>query len=721
MKPLIWKELQENARWAAMIVLLFGGYAVSYGRFCMCDSFFAFVSFVGALFGGGLGILQIMYESRGDRLAHLLHRPLSRSRIFLAKAFAGTGLYLTAMGIPFVLFVIRVSTTHLALPFRWETLLPWLADILTGLVYYFAGILAAERQGRWFGSRGLGFSVALLCSFLVWNVSQFWHAVFVILALGGLVAVAAWGVFLTGGDNEQRMPLFAKATLAITVLIGLMVLSVEGKVIAFESIVPRDARISGKSYLLNRAGRLLVLDRSANQVAKVTELDGREIDQFSRSNHDLNTRLYLLFAPAVSGGFPKEGSYRIFGRMYIEYEHKSIPRGERWFYVAEHGRLVGFDIVLNRLLGSIGPDGFSPGEPSKKVRFEGELYFRTNGRFVVPPDCVAFTSGVYAVDFGRREITSLFIPTAGETLLWAGPLQDNTQDSANVVAVTNRSVHIVSNSTGDVIALPLAYDRGDYELLTVYQVEKPQRWVVRYEPSFHQGLAARDTLPQHFVEYSATGQEISRTTVRPFAWHEPTNYQPWFGAVTAPAEAFLLLGTIRHEFIGTSSPSGAFGTNGVCGALCSFVLGSRMNDPGDLSPLAICLVDMLYGILPHPIDLCFGISNRRILNYAAGVLLNGMLGATCCLLLARQYAYSLRQCLIWTSAGFLFGPIGVLVMLAIQHWPARLPCPACGKLRQVTHEICESCGAHQAPPPLDGTEVFESGTDTVEPAFLTKY
>ena len=40
--------------------------------------------------------------------------------------------------------------------------LPWLADVLTGLVYYFAGMLTAQREARWYGSRCLGLAAALV-------------------------------------------------------------------------------------------------------------------------------------------------------------------------------------------------------------------------------------------------------------------------------------------------------------------------------------------------------------------------------------------------------------------------------------------------------------------------------------------------------------------------------------------------------------------------------
>ena len=64
--------------------------------------------------------------------------------------------YLLALGIPFVCFETwKARPGNLLAPYHWRMSLPWLADILSGLVYYFAGMLMAQRAARWYGSRGL--------------------------------------------------------------------------------------------------------------------------------------------------------------------------------------------------------------------------------------------------------------------------------------------------------------------------------------------------------------------------------------------------------------------------------------------------------------------------------------------------------------------------------------------------------------------------------------
>ena len=58
----------------------------------------------------------------------------------------------------------------------------------------------------------------------------------------------------------------------------------------------------------------------------------------------------------------------------------------------------------------------------------------------------------------------------------------------------------------------------------------------------------------------------------------------------------------------------------------------------------------------------------------------------------------------WDSS---WARLGFLLMLALLEWPVREQCPACGRMRVVTHEHCEHCSKPFALPLHDGTEVFE--------------
>src|SRR5207247_7403761 len=89
-------------------------------------------------------------------------------------------------------------------------------------------------------------------------------------------------------------------------------------------------------------------------------------------------------------------------------------------------------------------------------------------------------------------------------------------------------------------------------------------------------------------------------------------------------------------------------------------------------------------------------------------LLSSLIAATTALIIGRRYAFETRRLWLWTSLGFLLGPLGVAVMVALLEWPARETCPSCGRKRVVTRAECPHCGAAFRAPAPDGTEIFEA-------------
>ena len=198
-----------------------------------------FFCLIGVLSAAALGFLQVFFDGHGDKRSLLLHRPLSPSRIFLARVSSpGVSLYVLALGIPFVCLESWYATPgHIPAPYHWRTGLPWLADILSGLVFYFAGMLTAQREARWYGSRCLPLAGAFFCSYLVWALPEFWQALVAIGIMGSFMGLAAWGSFCAGGDYvPQRY--FARAALSMTFLAGLLIMSVMGKQMIGERFDP---------------------------------------------------------------------------------------------------------------------------------------------------------------------------------------------------------------------------------------------------------------------------------------------------------------------------------------------------------------------------------------------------------------------------------------------------------------------------------------------------
>jgi hypothetical protein len=90
------------------------------------------------------------------------------------------------------------------------------------------------------------------------------------------------------------------------------------------------------------------------------------------------------------------------------------------------------------------------------------------------------------------------------------------------------------------------------------------------------------------------------------------------------------------------------------------------------------------------------------------VLVSAAICGVACFLLARRNAFSIAGTLGWSIFGLVAGIWGLLLLLMLVEWPMRVSCPSCRKLRVVSREICEHCGAPHQSPACDGTEVFES-------------
>jgi hypothetical protein len=245
------------------------------------------------------------------------------------------------------------------------------------------------------------------------------------------------------------------------------------------------------------------------------------------------------------------------------------------------------------------------------------------------------------------------------------------------------------------LAAPRAYEVAKYHITRLGRLENPPRYWIWYEPAWHLGLRTLRTMPAYVVVYDSAGHEILprrevpqhpgdiRNITPRQTLFEPTSALPWFGLVTAPAEAVGLVGAMDY-------------------------LESKVRDNhGTQMPL---LLRFLYAATQ------FFIPGNRwdtdayaslVLAYASLMLLSAVACALACFLLTRRYAFSRIRRIGWTLCGFLLGAVGLLLMLALQDWPARIACQKCHKPRVVTREICEHCGALHAMPALDGTEIFE--------------
>jgi hypothetical protein len=295
---------------------------------------------------------------------------------------------------------------------------------------------------------------------------------------------------------------------------------------------------------------------------------------------------------------------------------------------------------------------------------------------------------VYAVDYARRTIRLFFTPRTGEIVTHARWWRDELQqDRAGIVISTDRSFHFLHADGKPAVTLPRVVEREKIGVIVVGPLDKRERYYALYLPwiprnSFLEPEDLKRT-PGYLLEYDATGREVARQTVPPPPFPTAPYAQALFGLVTPIPEAATLVGVSRW----LRSEGRAHG----CAqkpVLLTYLENIKYYIPGT-APDATTPG----GLVPA---------------YLALILISAAACAWVCFMLARQYAFSRARCLGWGIVGLFFGWVGLVLMLVLQDWPARVPCPKCGGLRVVTRDTCERCGALYASPAADGTEILES-------------
>jgi hypothetical protein len=211
------------------------------------------------------------------------------------------------------------------------------------------------------------------------------------------------------------------------------------------------------------------------------------------------------------------------------------------------------------------------------------------------------------------------------------------------------------------------------------------------------GLDILETMPAYVVEYDTKGSEIARTAVPPRPggaraigprdpFNEPSFTPGLAGLVTSPAETAVLVGTTRY-----------LASDAEANKDTEYVLLLRF--------LLFTTQFFIPGVRWNP-----STHAGLVIAFAALMTVSAVVSAFACFLLARRHSFSRAAVLGWALLGFFFGWVGAVLMLALHEWPARIECPKCLKLRVVTRDRCEHCGAAHAVPQADGTEIFEQSS-----------
>jgi len=692
MRSLIWKEWREHFKLAVVpSILLLGPMAVLGVPMLLEAKYLAYVSLVAALYGALLGFLQVHSESMGDKRSVLLHRPLSRTRIFLAKVIAGMALYHAALLVPTVIAIILAATPgHVGAPFEWGMAVPWFVDVFTGLVYYFAGMLVAQRQARWYASRCLPLAAGLCASILVWNVTEWWHALLVIGLMSGLVALGAWGSTF-GDSNWGPQPRWARLGLAGTLLTGWLAIGFGTKVVIAREVVPLYDYFP---FEMGRRGDILMVqkehDSPDGRIQSITDFAGQVPADLAGERLDNFAFIKVIARAAMAGPRPRTISYRSRSRYLLEFKNKTKPSKEDWWFAPTQGRFVGYDKDTKRFIGSFGPDGFADPGQSGGEKFLGDVCSKALHPEPYVRYPIAFPDGVYTTDFRTGKVQKLFAPPAGEQVVWASEREDEREKWFHIFVGTEKTLQVFDEAGTRIFFAPLPIGLDGYRQLLVGRLDHPQRYWLWYVAKWQLPISMQDTMDEvRLVTFDLSGNEIlPRKTAppRPGAVRDgirPSAFHALSGLVTSPVEVMGLVGARAHLDRTTLA-----------------------EDREEISRSLQFLTDTTQLYIP---GITWDLRARPSLGLGfAGLMLLASVGSCIsCFVRARRSAFSSSRCLGWAACGFLFGLSGLLAMATLLDRPAFVTCQSCRKSRVVTRERCEHCGAAHAVPQRDGTEIFE--------------
>jgi hypothetical protein len=673
MKALFQKDLKENLKVAVIGLLIFSVILLRAYQECssaltdlisrgsggqaglfqplLATNLLVETAFLFALYGAVLGWLQTRNEAHRDLWAFLIHRPATRTDIFLGKTIAGLCLYSLATGLPLAILVAVVRVPgHIAAPFEWAMVLPLVSIFLMGVVFYFAGLLTGLRQARWFVSRTFGLGLAIIGAMGVFTMPEFWQSLIVIIVTVGLLAAAAWGSYQSGGFYRGQ-PIAGRLALVVVMVGGCGVALFAGLGLFFTLIVDplTNHSYTYSNYQMTRDGVIYKETTRDNEMVELVDLDGHPLldpvtGQKINAKEFQNRRAYggnlfnSLGRPPVRRN-ALEDITRFFALINVT--DKTL------WYLDRHGRLIGYDGRTRKFIGSLDPRGEDGAAAAEPYLQQPNRFYYYNSYNDVTVKLLPTAKAVYRVDFKERSVTQVF----------SLPNDDDIGASTEqLIGYNENPVHAFLVATRKTVCLM------DYQGKTLFSVPYQPDYL-KYPQLQFSYLQPTKTVTNRFALWFTPDSETNRLA----GWKLPIHVV-WLGPE--------LMVTKTVDLPTLQSPDYESWTDKVVATL-----------------------------LPAALHLAMDHKPTSVWNLASFGLTLIFTGTGWWL--AARYNFSVRARFGWTVFIFLLGTIGLLAMLCAEEWPRRVPCPRCKKLRVIERESCEHCGSAFLPPEKNGTEIFE--------------
>jgi len=640
MKAIIWKELRENFKWSALLLLAMGfavvlifwptAYAGLLRNRLLSGDFRALTAFGFCGTGWALGLVHTYRETRRDRWAFFVHRPATLTHLFFGKVIAGLLLYLLVTAGPLVGAILWTATPgNIPAPFEWRMTLPLVADTLAGILFYLAGMIIGLRQAPWFGSRALALLPAILGGLLATSTQTFgeslaWTALFLVVEM-----IAAWGCFISGGQYRSQ-PTAAKTSLGLILLISFTAISSLAFTVGVGLLAERRPGVTWDYYQTTGNGQIVHVTKTIGRhgrtiLTRVEDLNGEPV-----AGYPIGVPGSAYVSPTVSAvvrsDWPHSGddSYRSANRYFRFVQQGG---GFVWYYVPRKGRIEQYSEETRRPVGSIGPDGFVPIGVETTERFEGGHVTRIGH----DNQLLAFQQTVYRIDFLQGTVTEILAVKPDEPILHVGDFDVPGKRLYGLALGTENEFAIIDGSGDVFLRLPFEYNCETYPNVTLFMGSNLDRFYVWYSPA-RSGVmrAERDALRDVIVEISDEGKELARYTIPSrltYPPSDPPTYAGLFGSVFPIILPIVLIGyNLACVFAGSME--------------AHLWLEGIVREVTQMGPSFTSL---------------FGIS----------LLVSIVVCVLVCVVIGRRYAFNRRRIGWWCVVMVLSGPAGLLTMRSL--------------------------------------------------------
>ena len=377
---------------------------------------------------------------------------------------------------------------------------------------------------------------------------------------------------------------------------------------------------------------------------------------------------------------PKDRFHKLQWPQRLVYLYGDWSAPEDWYFIHDgqlegHGYFVGYDKLSKLTLGYLGRNGLQPDEPTPEEQFpvSGRKVFgqntgailnlygseaRPNTRYLLTDD------GVMQINTKKRTVKTL----------WAGA-------NAISAAMSEKPRTIAVDETSD-----------KPRSLTTILIRLPDRVLVL-------GLDGKE------IESYALPAELPNVGLSWLLFPGSEAVVEYHKNVEDTKDTELLW----------------LDTTGKIARQIHVDLRGRSGHPGTLESAAVPVAMPVPGlVLGFLISVPWAVDERSwdSLSYFAALskalhdvwpifVISPLIGIVMAILcFRRQRKYGLPWTGLWTGLALVFGWPFYLGYLAHRVWPARLPCPHCGKLAPRDRPACFACGREFPEPAMKGTEVF---------------